>query len=124
MTKEREINWAAPVIGKLEVGKTYVDRRGEKHRLTSEAGRLLIDAPAGNGWWESGSVRDDENLRHVLDLIAEYTPPAPLKMWMNVSVYGAKTMYESPGAAEHDAKFTSHINRIAVPVTITEGHEP
>lgn len=122
MTTEREINWAAPVIGKLEVGKTYVDRVGDKHRLTCEAGKLLLDVPAGAAWWPCGSFDNDGDTRHVADLIAEYTPPAPLKMWMND--YGDGSLY-CHDKEEYARKIAAaQAKRIAVPVTITEGHEP
>jgi hypothetical protein len=115
-----EINWAAPIIGKIFEGKTYVDRSGGRHRIVS-VGVERAYTP-DNSWNQNGGRVSDDDYRHVLDLIAEYTPPAPLKMWMNVYHGGDSYACHSTEARAREIASGLNATRIAVPVTITEGH--
>ena len=118
MTSERKINWDAPVVGKIEVGKTYVDRRGGTHTIV----RNRADRE-GRVWYSCGHyvIQNEGEAKHVLDLIAECTPPKPRKMWMNEYDYGGYRLHPSKGEALNFVTFNAI--RVAVPVTVTEGHD-
>lgn len=118
MTKE--IGWTSPVVGKLEVGKTYTDRKGDKHVITKDWGDKV--ASVYSTWEKNGDHCESEVIRHVLDLISEYQPSAPLKMWMNVYTPGDSPSIHGTEQAAIVAAGGLVWARIAVPVTITEGH--
>jgi hypothetical protein len=109
-----EINWAAPVIGKLEVGKTYVDRRGYRHTLTNPVGNEV------RSWWAGGMFGESSDQRHVLDLIAEHKTMLPHKAWANIYPDGSGDFFTD----SENARQMTHPDHalIAVPVTLTEGH--
>ena len=121
----QEIDWNSPVVGKLEDGKTYRDRQGvcrvvKAHRTGYFISTLPSDV---GGYWgyNCGGVFNSD-ARHIRDLIAEVKPLEPLKMWMNS--YPNFEMYFHKSREIAIAYRDKNISgaRVAIPVTITEGH--
>jgi hypothetical protein len=107
---------------KIEMGKTYLDRSGEKVRIVcvdSDNGRYPIIGlfgVDGNSWAHEYAPDgrfyhpDDESGENRRDLISEYTPPAPLlEIWVVVATRSDGKIevigdYESKDAAEDQVR--------------------